>query len=142
MDTTIQYKGELYSADAIDRIYKKFKKIAIACKWDFKFLDDELCELIISGNREGASVPHEKGNPQLSGIRLSIFNDYELNILFCDAMERLRNPGVKNYFVSGSNMSYITVRTKFPPKNMHITVVKLLEYLRENYYNTLEVVSD
>ena len=140
MGITIHYKGKLNKPDLLNTFCYEIKDIAKDMNWSFNILNNDL-------NKPNSSYMDEdgyiKGHIPLRGVNVIIHPKAEsLSFLF-DKNGNLRNILMMTYKNGKeSEASYIFIKTQFAPIEIHITIIKLLEYVKRKYISNLEVIDE
>ena len=140
MGITIHYKGKLNNPDLLNTFCDEIKDITKDMNWSFNTLDNNLNKPNSSYIDENG---HIKGHIPLKGLNLIIHPKAEsLSFLF-DKNGNLRNLLMMTYKNEAElEGSYIFVKTQFAPIEIHITIIKLLGYIKKKYISNLEVIDE
>jgi len=140
MGITIHYKGKLNNPDLLNTFCDEIKDIAKDMNWSFNTFDNDL-------NKSNSSYLDKNGNIKghipIKGLNVTIHPKAEsLSFLF-DKNGNLRNLLVMTYKNGNeSEVSNIFIKTQFVPIEIHITIIKLLEYIKKKYISNLEVIDE
>ncbi len=140
MAVTIHYRGKLNKPDLLNTFCDEIKDIAKDMNWNFNILNNDLNKPNSSYINENG---HIKGHIPLKGLNLIIHPKAEsLSFLF-DKNGNLRNLLMMIYKNGKeSEGAYIFIKTQFAPIEIHITIIKLLEYIKKKYISNLEVIDE
>ena len=139
MGITIHYKGKLNSSDLIEPFCNEIEDIAKDMDWKYSILENDLYKPNSSRIDNGNII----GHIPLKGISLSIHKDAESLSFYFDKDGNLRNL-FSMTFLSEDELSESSdfVKTQFAPIQIHITIIKLLKYIKSKYINNLEVIDE
>ena len=140
MGITIHYKGKLNKPDLLNTFCYEIKDIAKDMNWSFNTINNDLNKPNSSYMDENG---HIKGYIPLKGINVTIHPKAEsLSFLF-DKNGNLRNLLMMTYKNGKeSEASYIFIKTQFAPIEIHITIIKLLGYIKKKYISNLKVIDE
>jgi len=145
MGITIHYKGKLNNPALVYSVTDELKDISEIMNWEYSILDKDwnlplTAEFLQRGNRVEIT-----GHLPLKGIRinlhpkcesLSVFFDKDGNLQSVLGMVLNRNEDKK------SDSDYLFIKTQFAPPEIHITIIKLLKYLKDKYIPDLNVIDE
>jgi hypothetical protein len=140
MGISIHYKGKLNNPDLLNAFCDEIKDIAKDMNWNFNTFNNDL-------NKPNSSYVdrngHIKGHIPIKGLNVTIHPKAEsLSFLF-DKNGNLRNLLMMTYKNGKeSEISNIFVKTQFAPIEIHITIIKLLEYIKKKYISNLKVIDE
>lgn len=144
MGITILYRGKLKSPDLIDTMSKELSKIANLMEWDYTILDEDFkkpTDIKLEVRENGCEIV---GHLALKGINLNVHKDcsslsflFDLNGILRDPVQMAREQAVEN-----ETPPFSFVKTQFAPPDIHITLIKLLRYLKRKYFQTFEVIDE
>ncbi len=139
MGITIHYNGKLNSTNLIEPFISEIEDIAKDMNWKYNILENDLHEPNTS-RLDGGEIT---GHIPLKGISLSIHKDAESLSFYFDKDGNIRNL-VSMAFLSKDELSESSdfVKTQFAPIQIHITIIKILNYIKSKYINNLEVIDD
>ena len=140
MGISIHYKGKLNNPDLLNAFCDEIKDIAKDMNWNFNTFNNDLNNpnsSYVDGNG------HIKGYIPIKGLNVTIHPKAEsLSFLF-DKNGNLRNLLMMTYKNGKeSEISNIFVKTQFAPIEIHITIIKLLEYIKKKYISNLKVIDE
>ena len=140
MGITIHYKGKLNNPDLLNTFCDEIKDIAKDMNWSFNTFDNDLNKPSSSYLDKNGNI---KGHIPIKGLNVTIHPKAEsLSFLF-DKNGNLRNLLVMTYKNwNESEVSNIFIKTQFVPIETHITIIKLLEYIKKKYISNLEVIDE
>jgi len=123
MGVSIHFRGSINSTEKTNPLVNELTEISNEMGWEYSIIDD--VEL------------------QLKGIFIQPHNKSESLSILINASGRLTNP---LYLVDKNDdridYSYNSIKTQFAPVDIHITVVKLLKYIKKKYISDLEVTDE
>lgn len=144
MGITIHYGGKLKSAELIDEVCKELTDISRDMEWDYEVLDCDFDK----PNTSKLVTEEEKhkitGNLPLKGIHIAIHQDSEPLTFYFDSKGELRAllsmvfPDIEKE----DKTHFTSVKTQFAPIDVHITIIKLLKYLKKKYFKELKVFDE
>ncbi len=142
MGITIHYRGTLADTNEIGTFVEELTDIAEIMKWPYNVFEDDwskpvTAEIEVSEGRSTIS-----GNLGLKGISCHPHPESE-TVWFCfDAEGNLRHPILVLLLREGTltpEQAWVSTKTHYAPPEVHITLVKLLRYLKKRYLPNLEV---
>lgn len=144
MGITIHYGGKLKSTELIDEVCKELTDISQDMNWDYKILNGDFnkpntAKLVTSGEAHKIT-----GNLPLKGIQITVHKDSEPLTFYFDSNGELRDmlsmvfPEVEKE----SETYFTSVKTQFAPIDVHITIIKLLNYLKKKYFTEFKVFDE
>lgn len=137
MGICINYEGKLKSPELIHPICEELEDIAKDMEWEYQLLDEGL-DQPNTAHFSGAGVI--SGHVPLKGINLRIHQGAE-NLPFLFDKEGNLRCIVAMALINETEFQDppISVKTQFAPIETHVTIVKLLRYLKDKYFSHLEV---
>ena len=143
MGVTIHYSGKLDHLNSIDSLREELIDICTAMKWKWNSLDDDWSKSV------DATLVHEEENGSivghlgLKGISFSPHRDCETVNIFFDSKGLLMSPiGVILTLEGKINCTGTSVKTQFAPLHVHMTLIKLLKYLKKRYISDIDVLDE
>lgn len=140
MGITIHYKGKLNKPDLLNTFCDEIEDIAKDMNWSLNTLSNDLNKPNSSYLDENGQI---KGHIPLKGLNVILHPKAEpLSFLF-DKNGNLKNLLMMT-FKNEKELegSYIFIKTQFAPIEIHITIIKLLEYIKKKYISNLEVIDE
>jgi hypothetical protein len=147
MGITILYRGKLKSPHLIDTIRKELIKISDLMEWDYTILDEDFekpTDIKLEVRENGCEIV---GHLALKGINLNVHKKcsslsflFDLNGILRDPVQMVREEAVEK--VENETQPFSFVKTQFAPPEIHITLIKLLRYLKRKYFQTFEVIDE
>jgi len=142
MSTTVHYFGKIKSLEMVREIQEEFREIAQVSGWAHEMVD-------YSFSREiGASAPRMslKGiritlSKSVSPFQLTFDKDGYLSHIYYDKTEGLKPHVAPNTRTLLHQVHTSTSLRASDPKN-HVTLVKLLDYVKKRYVPNLEVIDN
>ncbi len=138
MGIKIHYKGTINDISLIDDFCDELKDIASDMDWKYSLLDED----IYKPNTSYIDDDHQiKGHIPLKGIVINVHPKAEsLSFLF-DKNGLIRSI-VSMTYEKDKAESYDSIKTQFAPVDIHMSVIKLLKYLKKKYIGNLEVFDE
>lgn len=145
MGITIQYRGRINKRENVEKLADELEDFSRQLGWKSKRWDNDWTKPNTTATSYKDGTIHIKGHVPLKG--LSLFPH-----LHCEPFSLTFTP--EGWLVDVVGMSLIGsekttaetfwmgTKTQFAPLETHITVVKLLEYLKKRYIHNLEVHDD
>ena len=145
MGITIYYKGKLKNKDEVYSLKDDLVDFAETMNWEWHALDNDWdkpasAELDVKARR--AEI---KGHLPLKGVSLQLHPNCETLTLYFDQEGRLMDPIGLIMIREGRlkpQSAYLSVKTQFAPPEVHISIIKLLEFLKNRYIPDLEVMDE
>ncbi len=144
MGITIHYSGKLKSPELITKVRDELEDIAKDMNWQYSIMDEDLYKpntaKLVVNDLKAEITEHLP----LKGIIINIHKDCESLTFYFDKDGILRNSiamtaenkDEDNYTAGDS------VKTQFAPLDVHITIIKLLKYLKEKYFEEFDVYDE
>jgi hypothetical protein len=138
MGLTIHYKGRLNQPDLILQVRKELEDISRDMEWDFTTMDNDL-EKPNNAYIEKGII---KGHLPFKGIIINIHPRCEPLMVLFDKEGILSHiiPVRKDEELSDEPI--LSVKTQFAPLEVHISIVRLLRYLKNKYIGNLTVIDE
>lgn len=126
MGITIHYQGTLNSTDLIDPFCEEVEDISRSMEWEYTIIEEK--------NRD---------NMWSKGLIIKPHPSAEFLQFVVDKKGNLRNSFLLEFSSDDSKSSYFNhIKTQFAPLEVHITIIKLLKYLQQNYISNLIVYDE
>lgn len=141
MGVTIQYQGQLKSPELIGTFCSELKKVAHMMEWDYTILDEDFdkpTDIKLEVNENGCEIV---GHLALKGINLNMHKDCSLSFFF-DLNGILRDPIQMVEETVENEEPFCFVKTQFASPEIHMTIIKLLRFLKRKYFQRLEVIDE
>ncbi|MBL7128665.1 MAG: hypothetical protein ISS16_06735 [Ignavibacteria bacterium] len=145
MGITIHFQGKLKNTLLINSFKDELIDISEIMNWECQALDEDWSKPAtakLSKKKDGFEIV---GHLPLKGVHINIHPDSEPLSLYFDAEGCLTTPIlivlINEGRVSKEN-SYNSVKTQFAPPDVHISIIKLLKYLKKRYIPNLRVVDE
>lgn len=123
MGITIHYLGKLDNTEQIKNATDELTEIAKELKWKYELINDE--KKSISGI---VIKPHSKSE--------------SLSFIF-DVNGELKNIAVLFHDDPVENdYAHVSIKTQFAPIEIHVTIIKLLRYLKQKFMCNLRVIDE
>ena len=148
MSTTIHYFGKVKSQDSIRELQEEFREICQVSGWDHEVVDEVFTQPgeagLTSLTLNGIRIKLGKNTPPL---QLTFDKDGYLSHIFMESVP-------VGFPVRGSGKSVTTPKTQIMHQvhtstslrsgevQTHITLIKLLDYLKKRYVPNLEVIDN
>ncbi len=144
MGITIHYKGKLKDIQMVNSLIDEFKDIAEIMNWNHAVLNEDWDKPNTSQILHHENKIEITGHIPLKGIRINPHSECESLSLFFDRDGNLQNVlgmAIKTD-ENDSEPGYLSVKTQFAPPEIHISIIKLLKYLKAKYISDLEVFDE
>ena len=145
MGITLHFRGRLKNLKGINRLKEDLIDIARIMHWEWDSLDEDQAKVYAA--KSDTAVKFSSGisdHFSLKGILLQLHSNCEPLVLFFDKDGWLQTPF--SLVLVNEEMPpeapYISIKTQFAPPDIHITIVKLLEFIRNRYIPDLEVIDE
>lgn len=143
MGVTIHYRGQLTNRDAVYSMIEEVIDIAQTMGWQYHCMDESWSNPP-SAHLESGDEPgiHIVGDCGLKGIHFKPHERCEPVWLYFNAHGMLTSPfrvaldAEEGYPI---RMPWISTKTQFGGIEIHITIVKILQYIKQKYLPNLEV---
>ena len=146
MGITLHFRGRLKDLKDINRLKEDLIDIARIMHWEWDSLDEDRAKE--NSAKSDTTVKFSSGISDhffLKGILLQLHPNCEPLVLFFDKdgwLQTLFSLILKTEGKFDSEAPLISVKTQFAPPDIHITIVKLLEFIRNRYIPDLEVIDE
>lgn len=142
MGLTLHYKGELNDINQVHKLKDELIDIAETMNWKWDSLDGDWKKLPTAEliqHEEGIRIA---GHLPLKGMSFTPHPDCEPVSFYFDSLGRLGTP-ISMVLINEGRLKdeapWISVKTQFASAKVHITIVKLLKYIKEKYITNLQV---
>jgi hypothetical protein len=145
MGITIHFQGQLKNTHLIDSSKEELNDISEIKNWEWQDLDEDWSKPSTAKLSENKDRLKIIGHLSLKGVQINIHPDSEPLSLYFDAEGNLTNPMsviLKNAGKISTKNSYNSVKTQFAPPDVHISIIKLLKYLKKRYIPNLRVIDE
>ena len=142
MGITIHFQGKLKNTDLINSIKEELIDISEIMKWEWQALDEDWSKPSTAKLSRNKDVVEIVGHLPLKGVQINIHPDSEPLSLYFDVEGNLIEPIAMVLINEGKiskENSYNSVKTQFAPPDVHISIIKLLKYLKKRYIPNLKV---
>ena len=142
MGVTIHYRGHLTDIGKLEILCDELVQIAEKMDWPYTRLDEDWSQhtdVRLEHDEKGA---HIVGHDGLKGVTLKPHPECESMDFFFNSECKLCDPMGLVLVSEGSikpEDAWINVKTQFAGPEIHMWVVGLLKYIKENYIHDLEV---
>ncbi|MDZ7723542.1 MAG: hypothetical protein U5R06_12250 [candidate division KSB1 bacterium] len=141
MGITIHFSGILKNTDLITELVDELSDIADIMDWPYQILDEDWSKPCTAEIADGGIT----GHLPLKGISIQLHPASESLTLFFDPQGRLTSPitliSIKQGELNDKEV-YNFVKTQFAPPDLHISIVKLLRFLKKKYIPDLQVIDE
>ncbi len=146
MGITIYYRGKINQADLVDRLTDEMEDFAHSLEWRTQHWKEDWSKKSPPGRlSQGRKSIRPSGHASLHAITLFPHKNCELVSLIFDSNGYLadaRVTAMQAQTVMKRDGSWVSTKTQFAPLESHITIVKLLQYLKKRYIANLEVIDE
>jgi len=145
MGVTIHFQGTLKNAKMVYALVDELIDISKSMNWHWDVIDEDWSKPSTAKLSKESDVTEIVGHLSLKGISINLHPDCEPLSLFFNSTGRLTNP---MSILLGQDVKkrkqddYSFVKTQFAPPEVHITIVKLLKYLKQRYMPDLNVIDE
>jgi len=142
MGVSLHYRGQLANLDDWATLQDELIDIATTLKWEWTTLDEDWTQPAtakLTFTDRGAEIV---GHLPLRGIQLILHPQCESVAFFFDPAGHVRDVMTMLMLLEREiepEHAWVSVKTQFAPPVIHITLVKLLQYLKKRYLPNLEV---
>lgn len=122
MGITIHYKGQIDETANVQAMYDELIDIANVMQWKYRFFK----------------------NDPINGLILDLGNKCEPVSFVFDEKGGLCNPlsVAVGTHEPDSPDNWVSVKTQFAPQDIHVSVIKLLQFIKKRYISNLEVADE
>lgn len=145
MGITIHFKGRLNNLASVETLVDDLKDISRTMNWEYYLMDEaweKPCTAKLELQENRAEII---GHLPLKGISINLHPHCErLPILF-DARGNLRTMIGMIMINEGElapDRAYVSIKKQFAPPDIHISIIKLLQFLKKRYIPNLEVLDE
>jgi len=145
MGITLHFKGKLKSKEDIISLIDDLIDIAKIMDWEWDSLDEDWTKPTTAKLEINDLQAEIIGHLPLKGVNLKLHPHCESLTLYFDKEGNLNTPFsliLMNEGKLNPEDSYISVKTQFAPPDIHISIVKLLEFLKNRYIPDLKVIDE
>ena len=123
MGVTIHYSGKINKTEDIGRMTSELADISKELKWKFTLIDDPKQEV------KGIIL-----KPHMDSESLAIIVNKDLQLISLIALSLNE--------ANEESAKFVAIKTQFAPIHIHVTVVKLLKYLKQKHIRNLKVIDE
>jgi len=145
MGITIYYRGRINSLDLIGPLSYEMEDIARSLGWGAHLWNEDLSKPNTARIQRRKDNIRIIGHVPLNGITLFPHRDCEQLSLTFDRVGNLTDHFGMTLIAAGekkSGESWLSTKTQFSPLETHMTIVKIMQYLKKHYVGNLEVHDD
>lgn len=142
MGITIHFRGKLQNLLDIHSLQDELIDICKIMEWEWSSLDEDWnkpCSAKLEFDEGRSEIT---GHLPLKGVAIKLHPDCETLSLYFDPSGNLSSPISMIMINEGrvkADESYTFVKTQFAPPDIHISIIKLLQFLKNRYIPNLEV---
>lgn len=145
MGTTIHYRGKINNTEDVKRLAEELEDFSQQLGWKSKRWDNDWSKPNTAKITNNDGKIRLSGHIPLKGIVLYPHKDCEpLSLTFTVGGQLVSVVGMS--LIAGgkttADSSWMSTKTQFALVEIHIAIVKLLEYLKKRYIHNLEVHDD
>lgn len=145
MGITIHYKGQLKNLTQSNSVIDELKDISEIMNWKFSIMDNDWNKPMTAEFLHFENRVEITGHLPLKGIRINPHPNCESFSILFDKDGYLQSVVLmvlnhENNQIPGKN--YLSIKTQFAPTEIHISIIKLLKYLKNKYIPDLEVFDE
>jgi len=123
MGITIHYSGKLNNLKDIGKVQTELSDIAKELNWTYTVIDD--------------------AEQQVNGIIIKPHTDSEsLSILVNKNLHLISLVALSLNEANEESAKFVAIKTQFAPLHVHISVIKLLKYIKKKYVSNLKVIDE
>ncbi len=145
MGITIHFKGKLNNPDLVNSVIDELDDISNIMNWEHVILNEDwdkpgTAKLKLHNNKIEIT-----GHLPLKGIRIQMHPNCETFQIFFDKEGNLQDMIGMVLKLEGKlepSSSYLSVKTQFAPSDIHISIIKLLKFLKKKYISDLKVTDE
>ena len=145
MGITIHFQGKLKSTQLINSFKEELIDISEIMNWECQAFDEDWSKPATAKLSKKKDEFEIVGHLPLKGVQINIHPDSEPMSLYFDADGVLTDPIVMVLINEGKiskENSYNSIKTQFAPPDVHISIIKLLKYLKKRYIPNLRVIDE
>lgn len=145
MGITIHFQGTLKDPLLINSIMDELIDIAETMEWKRHSLDEDWSKPVTAGLSFSDNKVEISGHLALKGVQLSLHPNCEPLQIYFNKDGKLITPTSVALLNEGKikpEEIYCSVKTQFAPADVHISIIKLLRYLKKQYIPNLYVIDE
>ncbi len=145
MGITIHYRGKIADIGKVKDVCYELNDIAGSMHWPCSSLDEDFSKPMTADLVHDAESVEITGHLPLKGVSIKPHPECELFNFYFDKEGNVSSPITYIMASDGSvkpDKAFVFVKTQFAPIDVHITLIKLLKYLKKRYVPNLEVVDE
>ena len=144
MGITIHYRGSINSKGLINSFIDEVSDICDSMSWDYNVLNEDWnvpTDLSVAYEDEGVNL---EGHAGLKGVAFRPHDDCEPIRLTFDSKGQLNSVMnlAFNHEPDDGGFPWVFSKTQFAGAETHVSVVKLLKYIKKKYVANLEVMDE
>ncbi len=137
MGLTIHYKGALKKPDMVYPLIEEMSDMAQTMGWHYQVMDNDWDLPNTSSIDSEGSI---QGHLPLKGILIKMHTKCESFSLVFDAKGRMTN--MVTMALGEKEADWQHTKTQFAPVEIHLSMVKLMKYLSNRYFEQFEVFDE
>lgn len=145
MGITIHFQGKLKNTNLINSLVDELIDVSGTLNWEWEVLDEDWSKPSTAKLSVDKGRAEILGHLSLKGISINFHPDCEPLSLYFDSEGNLTTP-MSVILVNEGKLtkenSYSSVKTQFAPVDVHISIVRLLKYLKKRYIPNLKVIDE
>lgn len=145
MGITIHFQGSLKTTKMVNSLVDELIDISKSMSWQWNVLDEDWAKPSTAKLSKESDEVEIIGHLSLKGISINLHPNCEPLSLYFNSEGRLTNPMsiiFENEDKNKKDDDYCFVKTQFAPPEIHITIIKLLRYLKKRYIPNLKVIDE
>ncbi len=145
MGITIHYRGKINTTADISKLVDDLEDFANELGWESQRMDEDWSKPNTAAISIDGDIARVTGHAPLKGIMLSPHKHCEPFVLTFNADGYLIGFVGMTLLAEGKTTpekSSMSTKTQFAPIDVHITLVKLLKYIKKRYISNLDVYDD
>ncbi len=145
MGVSIHYRGALQEPLQVFALCEDLEDVAASMGWDCTKLNEDWTRPNTAQLEHNETGPEITGHLPLKGVSLNVHPECESVSFFFDSEGKLQDVMTMMMVRDGAidpEHAYVHVKTQFASPETHITIVKLLRYLKKKYIPDLEVMDE
>ncbi len=145
MGITIHFQGNLKNTKLLPALVDELTDISKTLNWQYRIWDEDWSKPSTATLVKNENRMEIKGHLSLKGITITLHPDCESLPLLFNSRGALVTPMsiimAKDGTIEKEN-SFTAVKTQFAPVDIHVSIIKLLKYLKKRYIPDLVVMDE